>query len=297
MRWINVFYLICIFLCVSFSPEKATAQDKHVLLDQARQLYEEGNYFEAAITWERAYFFSSDPRKRIEANLGRAQALKQTGDFRMARNDLQRSVHLRQYPQLHARVLYELAFCEYMLGNFTASLGALQQLEHYYPRKSQTSEIMLLYSLAAIMNENWEVATEKTLARIQNLGLSAAATDSLMNKTLQVFCECSIPVTLSENRARNWSTFVPGAGQLYAGYPGRAMLNAGSQVASLGLAGYMAYSNLYVSGFVIGLGLFQSFYFGGIKQAGYLANQKNNIQMGAYKSDLKTFVIQLEEIQ
>jgi tetratricopeptide (TPR) repeat protein len=294
MKWINAFYLICISLCVSFSPDRAYAQkDSNVFLEKGRDLFRLGNYFEAGIEFERAYFFATDSRIRLEANLERAQALKQTGEYLKARNDLQRTLHLRQFPELHFQLMYELAFCEYMLGNYSNAAGILVQLKHFYPHEYFSDEILTLHALAGVMSEDFSLAQEKTLELIIHKGHETDVADSLIKRTMILFCECAVPVLKSEKTAARWSTFVPGAGHFYAGYPGKGLLNAGSQLVSLGLAAYMGWNNLYVSGFVVGLGMFQSFYFGGIRQAAFLAGQRNLNEMADYKEMLKGFILDL----
>lgn len=295
MKLINVSYLICIFLCGSFSLNADVPVEEDSLLLKAQNLYEQGNYFEAGIAFERAYFFSSETKKRLQANLGRAKALKQTGEFIKARNDLQRSLHLRQFPDLHFASMYELAFCEYMAGNYSNSAGVTEQIKHFYPEKYDQKKILRLDALANVMSENFIDAQEMTLELIMKIHTDPETADSLIVRTMQLFCECAQPWERSVKTASRLSTFIPGAGQAYAGYPGKGLLNAGSQLVSLGLAAYMGYNNLFVSGFVIGLGMFQSFYFGGIRQAGYLAEQRNLKEMGAYKELLKDFIIGLDD--
>lgn len=294
MKWINAFCLICISLCVSFSPDKAYAQkDSNVFLEMGRDLFRLGNYFESGIEFERAYFFATDSRIRLEANLERAQALKQTGEYLKARNDLQRTLHLRQFPELHFQLMYELAFCEYMLGNYSNAAGGLVQLKHFYPDEYFSDEILTLHALAGVMAGDFSLAQEKTIELIAYFNYDAQITDSLITRTMILFCDCSAPNLISEKTAGRLSAFIPGAGHFYAGYPGKGLLNAGSQLVSLGLAAYMGWNNLYVSGFVVGLGMFQSFYFGGIRQASYLAGQRNLKEMAGYKELLKEFILNL----
>lgn len=293
MRWISVFCLTCIFLCESFTLELRAQRSDSLLQAEAHQLMLQQNYFEAAIAFERIWFFSADPQTRMQANLNRAQALKQMNEFAKARRDLQRSAHLQQFPDLHQQVLYEMAFCDYMSGHYGSSAGLLRQREHFYPHTASQPESLLLFALAALRMEDWPLAQEKTLEMIMVADWDAQLTDSLLQLTMDVFCQCAVPVQLSVSKAERWSTFVPGAGQLYAGYPGKAMINAGSQLVSLGIAGFMGFNDLYISGFVLGLGMFQSFYFGGIRQAGYLAGQQNLQMMSEYKDYLQKYVFMI----
>jgi len=294
MKWINAFCLICIFLCVSFFPDSAYAQkDSNAFLEEGRDLFRQGYYFEAGIAFERAYFFTTDNRTRLEANLERAEALKQTGEYLKARNDLQRTLHLQQFPELHFQLLYELAFCEYMLGNYSNASGSLAQLKHFYPDEYFSEEILTLHALAGVMAEDISLAQEKTIELIMYRNNEPYITDSLIARSMVLFCECSAPILRSEKTASRFSTFIPGAGHFYAGYPGKGLLNAGSQLASLGLAAFMGLNNFYVSGFVVGLGMFQSFYFGGVRQAAFLAEQRNLNEMAVFKELLKEFILSL----
>lgn len=295
MKSISVYCLICIFHCVSFFPEAKAQAAEDSLFQQADSLFSRGNYFEAGIGYERIFFFSSDAEKKVLANLARAEALKQSGDFARAKNDLQRSAHVRNYPDLHFQVLYQIALCDYMLGNYNATLSSLMQTSRFYPNQSKDGEVLLLYALAAIMNEDWELASQRSLVLIESKEHSINEKE-YMQQVGVLFAEDNIPRLKSEDKASTLSAIIPGSGHLYAGYAGKGIINASSQLLSLGVAGFMIYHKLYVSGFVMGLGMFQSFYFGGIKQASFLANQRNLIRMAHYKEELKDFVISVYEL-
>ncbi len=297
MKLTSAFFWICIYLCAGFIPELQAVSSEKSVFERADSLYEAGNYFEAGIAYERVYFFSVDAETRIKANLGRARALKQEGKYLTARNDLQRSAHLRNYPDYHLEVLYQMAFCDYMAGNYNAALSMLKQLRHYYPGQSETEDVMLLHSLAAIMLEDWQMAKENTLHLIEVKSFASVPGDSLVKQTLFLFSEEAFPAVKSEKKASTLAAVLPGAGHIYAGYPGKGVINLSSQLLSLGLAGLMAWNQLYISGFVTGLGMFQSFYFGGIRQAVFLTHQRNLTNMAGYKEKLKDFVITIYEIQ
>lgn len=295
MKWINVFCLICIFLCAGFFHNSIVAAEKDDF-EYAENLFQDGNFFEAAIAFERIFFLSNDSQVRIKANLRRAEALKQQGKFREARMDLQRSVHMRSFPDDHFMVLYQMAFCDYMLGNYTRVISGLRQLEHFYPGKSNAEKVWLLYALAHIMNSEYQQAQAFTDSLIAYQLVDENIAEELKRESQRIFSAENLPVVKSENRAANLSTFFPGVGHMYAGYTGKGILNASSQVIALGLAGIMAYHQLYISGFVIGLGMFQSFYFGGIRQATFLASQRNLKETADWKEQASSFVIEVYEL-
>jgi tetratricopeptide (TPR) repeat protein len=296
MKLISGFCLTCIFLCGIFSLKAECQQGKDIFYN-ADSLFNEGKYFESALAYERIYFFSGDPETRARANLARAGALKQTGEFARARNDLQRSLGFRGNPEIHYQVMYEIAFCDYMTGNYASSLSVLMQMEHFYGDMPTWDDALALYALVYVMLGSWDDAFDKTLELIELRSPNALKTDSLVMKAMAFYYECRQPLIKSERKASNLSTFIPGAGQAYSGYHGKGLINASSQLLSLGITGLMVYHNLYISGFVIGLGMFQSFYFGGIKQAGYLANQFNLEETLYYKSLLKDFILEIDNLK
>jgi hypothetical protein len=100
-------------------------------------------------------------------------------------------------------------------------------------------------------------------------------------------------VERNPEKARMLSTFLPGSGHLYSGKPGAGLLNGFSQLASLGIAGILAYNQMYIAGVIAGLGMFQSFYFGGIRQAGELTEERNQREMLAYQESLLALLVEL----
>lgn len=297
MKLIKEFCLICMFLCAGYFHDLRASESNSYNFEQPDSLMAAGNYFEAAIAYERIFFFSTDQETRIRANLKRADALTRQGEFARALNDLQRSAHLRNFPDLHFEVLFQMAFCNYMAGNYGQALSRLKQLNHFYAERAESPNVLLLFTLTAIMAEELEMAGEFARQMVLSANLAKQDEANLLHEVSVLFAEENFPRLRSETRASNLSTFIPGAGHVYAGYAGKGIVNATSQILSLGLAVLMGYHGLYASGFVVGLGMFQSFYFGGIRQAAFLTHQRNLIEMGNYKELRKDFVLDIFEMQ
>ncbi len=287
-------YWICIFLCANFFLISIVSASELYSFEDADRLFEEGKYFEAAVSFERIYYTSEDSRARIKANLKRAESLKLLGEFSKARNDLQRSVHINTHADLHQEVLYQMAFCDYMTGNYSSCMAFLLQIEHFYPALRETPDVERLFALANAMLANWEQSMEHTLALIEKGSFAESMKDSLITETRNLFSHCRQPKERSEKKAQLLSTFLPGSGHIYAGYPGKGILNAGSQLMALSLAGVMMWQGLYITGFTVGLGLFQSFYFGGIRQATFLTHQTNLQEFADYKESLSLFILSVD---
>ncbi|MEZ5199231.1 MAG: hypothetical protein R2764_23450, partial [Bacteroidales bacterium] len=76
-------------------------------------------------------------------------------------------------------------------------------------------------------------------------------------------------------KAENWSRFIPGTGQIYAGRAGEGTVNFLINASVLTFAGFQVYNGFYITGYLAGLGFFNKTYHGGIKRAGVLASYKN----------------------
>ncbi len=241
-------------------------------MHQADSLFGKGMYFEASIAYERVIFHSDSPVERVRANLGKVEALKQIGDFSKARNDLRRSLVFRGDDTLRLEILYQMAFCAYMDRASDDAYISLMQLRQNFGLTGQP-RLYLLEGLVLADLGRWEDLREHL-----QLWLKGVQADSLMyRQTMRTYDEILeeglLRADKDPEKARLWSTFIPGAGQLYAGEPGWGALNAFSQLAGLAGFGLLAYNGFYVASAVAGLGAFQAFYFGGIKQAGDLTSE------------------------
>ncbi len=277
MRWTNAYYLICIFLCAT--PLTELAANEPCLMQKADSLFGNGLYFEASIAYERIIYLSDSPVERVVANLAKTEALKQLGDFSKARNDLRRSLVFRGNDSLRLEVLYQKAFCAYMDGASDEAYAALMQIRHIFGSMGQ-QRLYLLQALVLADLGRWEALREHLVN-----WLTEFEADSLVFAQTLVTYDELLEAGLSRvdrdpEKARLWSTFIPGAGQLYAGEPGWGALNAFSQLAGLAGFGLLAYNGYYVASAVVGLGAFQSFYFGGIKQAGELTSENMKSRLG-----------------
>ncbi len=296
MKWINGFYLICIFLCGTLS-EGAHAQTEQ-LMRRADSLFASGNYFESSVAYERVYFESEEPLMRITANLKKAQALKQLREYDRALADLRRSVTFSGKDSLRQEVLYEMAFCAYMDGDPGEAFALLQQFRHRYGQDSG-QRVYLLEGLVLNDLRQWDALADHIESWVLNFSGDPEMAEEIAEE--QLACYAEILMLKEEQRkpdpekARLWSTFIPGSGQLYAGEAGWGMLNAFSQLASLGAFAAMAINGYYVAGVFAGLGPFQSFYFGGIRQAGLLAENNKKSRRDETLAAVREFLFSLEE--
>ena len=291
MRLISVFCLICIFLCATPLTERLFAEGSGKWLERADSLYGEGLWFEASIAYERVYYLSDDAQQRVLANLRKAEAMKQSGEFSRAAGDLQRSLVFTADDSLRAEVLYQLALCFYLDGDYSASRSFIMQLRHGRGNSSGRQEVFLLEGLVMSAQSQWnEIAGHLDYWLLES-GAPGMVRDSIVQYYKVNFLLGQPDSIPDPGRAKLFSTFIPGTGQVYAGAPGWGVLNAASQLASLGAFGLMALNGYYIAAVIAGLGPFQAFYFGGIRQAGEIAEQKRNSRLVSFRAAVDGFLI------
>lgn len=293
MKWTSAFYSICIFLCAIFSGKGETLAQGNVF-QAGDSLFAVGRFFEAGIAYERVFFLSQEAGLRAEASLRKSQALKQQGEYARAVMDLQRSLPYAPEDSLRREMLYEMAVCSYLSGVYPQTYSLLQQYEAQYPNAYQPEAFSLLWGMVLVKMNNWDQLDEYLLSFSQP-GNETHAQDSLVKVIHALLLEEYRPVERNPEKARMLSTFFPGSGHLYSGKPGAGLLNGFSQLASLGVAGFLAYNQMYIAGVIAGLGMFQSFYFGGIRQAGELTEERNQKEMLAYQESLLELLVELHQ--
>ncbi len=293
MRLIREFCLICIFLCATHSIEAAALSGTfQEAKSRADSLYGAEDYFPASIAYEYAYFLAANPSQRVKANLSKVQALKQVGDFQKARNDIQRSMAFTADPHLRQDVLYEAAFCAYMTGAWRESLLHIQTMLFETNDKQVHSRLRLLTWLNLLHLEDFDGLADAIKA---DAGSADEPEIMLMAEEILQQIQYERPVRRGEARARRAATFFPGSGHLVAGEPWKGLLNASSQVVSLGTAALLLVNGYYIGTVTVGLNLFQSFYFGGIRQAGDLTRQRNSRVFDAFNSRVGHMLITFDQ--
>lgn len=259
---------------------------------RADSLFLAGDYFAASIGYERAFYYSEDMHGKTIANLGKVHALKQMGDYQKARDDIQRSLIYTGDRQVRLDVLYEAAFCAHMAGSYRESAMHLQLIAHQFPEGAPQPRVRLLSAMNLLQLDD----REGLAAYVQELAGSTgdAAIMEQAERITGALAEKNRPRLRKPEKARLYSTLLPGLGHFYAGEPGKGLLNASSQALALGAATMLLLNGYYVATVTVGLHLFQSFYFGGIRQAGSLATSKSTNRLATYKQNVGEMLIEFQ---
>lgn len=279
--------MICISLCAGHLTKAADS----LLFRSGDSLMLMQQYEIAAVEYERTGFISSDNITKTEALLRKAEALKLLNRFAEAEKTLQRV----SYPGLPGRLIYETryrsALNAYLGQDFAAAESHLLLMELYVRDTTLTVEALPLYALVLNELEKWDEAGQKLIKYIRISDLPDTHKDSLTNALRTLYNKKNHPKLKSLKKAQTLSSFLPGVGQMYAGYPLDGIVNASLQLISLGAGVYFFMARYYITAVVMGYGSFQRFYLGAQNRLEYLVGKKNHELVRDYNDLLKNQVV------
>ncbi|MCX6272256.1 MAG: hypothetical protein NTU44_13780 [Bacteroidetes bacterium] len=284
--WITIFFSIFIFLCGT-SSTKGQSRGKV----PADSLFALGRYREASIEYERIYYFSEEAQQRAAARLSRAECHKQLGSFSDARRDLD-EIPLSGLPDSTvSRIRYQQALTSYLGGDFEAVRSQIEQIRFFSAPYATGREITLL----EILNENerhqYQRAKELIIKWLSTTVMNESIRDSLLRQVEKHYRKGHLPRIANEKKAVNFSRFIPGSGQVYDGFPGEGSVNFLLNFAALATGVYGFYCGYYFTGYLVGAGLLQKLYFGGLRRTSILAEKGNYLRAMHFNDEVKSFIL------
>lgn len=238
-------------------------------------MHSAGNFFEASIEYERMIFQSESQTDINYYKYKKALCYKGLSRFDDAVKELQPIYFSNPSDSLYKLVSYEQALCFYLNSE---PARALWKIDEFYHRSTDTVAYKSFLPLRILcLNETykWEEAKNSFLLYIDLLDFSQEKKIELEQIVTNLYTKKSLPRIKSIDKAENFSRFLPGSGQIYAGKVGEGIVNFLINASVLTFAGIQAYNGFYITGYLVGLGFLNKTYHGGIKRAGVLASQTN----------------------
>ncbi len=180
-----------------------------------------------------------------------------------------------------------MALLAYLSDDYNFCVNQIKQINHFIDNQDLKERVLYLNILSLNELTKWaeaKVELEKYLA-INEISLD---TDSLY-----YFIEK--PRLRSAEKAKKLSYWAPGLGQIYAGYVGKGLLSSSIQLLLIGFSAYSLFEGYFFTGALTGVGLLYSFYFGGARHAGYLADEKNKNLIEKYNQRIRNVVLEIEK--
>jgi tetratricopeptide (TPR) repeat protein len=209
MKWIIKYYLIYIFLCVPFLINATSISPE---FSKADSLFEHGEFIEAATYYEWINYFEEEKTIRALAQIKRIDCFMQLDQFEEAQFYAEK-ISLINIPDSLAFIIrFKRSINAYLAENFNEAKSHFIQLKFYHPKKVYEPESFYLNIL--ILNElrEWENAKSEFIDWIEKSNQQQAIKDSLLNIVNQLYYAKNIPKLKSIEKARLFSSLVPGSG-------------------------------------------------------------------------------------
>lgn len=289
------YWLLCISLCAGFlikaTPEDSARVNVNPLQKSADSLMQYGVYYEAALLYQKAAYFSSGESSRARFLLNAAEAHKARAAFKAGALVLQGINFGEINDTLHYRVRYQAALCAYMDQDFTAAESYLQQLFYFVADSSLTLTARPLYSLVLNELERWAEARTNLLTYINNTDADSLQKKCWIKTIDSLYQPKNLPRLKNPQKAVWLSRFVPGLGQMYAGYWAEGVGSFLCNSATLALTAVGVYYGYYFSSILVGYTVFQRFYIGNTRRAEFLANKTNYKRKKAFNEKVRGAVL------
>lgn len=178
-------------------------------------------------------------------------------------------------------IFYEEAFAHYLNKDY---VQAIHYFEFYIPQTSKQKYFTDALKIICHNNlQNWKTGDSLYTALCKSLQIEDSITTKIYSQT---------PKLLSEKKAQTLSSFIPGAGELYAGKPTEAITAFLLQALSI-YSGIIWWNKEYKLATVLLSGNFSSsFYSGGKQRAINLTHQKNLERINSYNKILNNNILQ-----
>lgn len=240
----RAYWSLCMCLCVIFS---ISAQET-----SGEMLLERGAYLESAVAYELE--FLSSPSDSLL--LKKSYAYKAGGNYEKAIRSLERISSFD--------ISYEKALLYFLNDDIEACYNQLLRFS-LVDENELTSSYHLLYFMTLVKKNRFREA-RKYLHEAYSFGIERDQLDAVISDRTKA---------KNSDYAFNISLWLPGFGQAYAGYAGRGFVSGLMQIGGAGLSYYSLINKYYFSGVLTGAALFYTFYLGGARYAGQLAERKN----------------------
>jgi len=286
--------LICIFRYVGYS---ATEAEIKLLFKNADSLFQTEQYQLAGIAYDQIAYLSGENITRTEALLKKADCYLIRKEFAKAEIVLSRIFYADLNDSLIYLARYKTALASYLNSDFGEAESQVIQAKSLINDSNLVYQIYPLYVLILNESRKYQEAKEvlKTYARY-------SIKDSLQRRIIVQeidlqYQNSNLPKLKNPEKAKKLSMFLPGTGQLYAGYFWEGALNVTLQLAGLGFTGLCVWQKYYFTGAFVGFSIFQKFYGGGMNRAQFLAEKRNYISTRKFNDGVKKYMLENEALK
>lgn len=286
------FFLICIFLCAILSTSRIIAADYY---SNALRIFHEKKFYAASIEFERAIYYETDINKIPLFKYYKSLCYKELGENVKSLEELGEINMFNVSDSLFFLIRYQQALINYLNNDPDKSLWNIAEIRSRFPDSTKIVDIIPLNILCLNTTRSWDEAHKLWNFFLDNSAMDNSLKAKFKAEVNNLYNKRNVPRFHSPKKAENLSRFIPGSGQIYSGAVVEGSVNFLINASFLGFALYEFYTEYYITGYFVGLGLFNKTYHGGMRRAGLLAEQKNSTALKKFNLDTSSLMIKILE--
>jgi TM2 domain-containing membrane protein YozV len=280
------YWLPYIFLLTVFTEGRAYSVSGDSLPEKlmADSLSAAGEHYLAALYYQKAAYFSEDAGSHTLFTLQASDELKQIGLYNDAEKLLERINTGPLDEEQVFRVKNQLALLCYLSGNFAGAENHLVQSEYLLSDSALIYGNYMLYALVLHEQFRWKEAAAK-IARLERYMYSEP--DTAYTRINEHYAAANKIRLRKKEKAIKMSTYFPGLGQTYAGYPGEGLVSFGSLLGTTAVMAFGIFHQYYFTSVVLGNVIIGKFYQGNLSRTEFLTEKRNYLLTKDYNEQLK----------
>lgn len=245
----------------------------------------------AGIGYDQIAYLSGENIVKTKALLKKADCYLARKEFAKAEIVLSRIYYADLNDSLIYFARYKTALASYLNSNFSEAESQVIQAKSFINDSGLVYQFYPLYVLILNESKKYQEAKEVLKAYTTYLVKDTLQKNIILNEIDQQYQISKIPKLKDPEKAKKLSMFLPGTGQLYAGYFWEGALNVTLQLAGLGFTGLCIWEKYYFTGAFVGFSIFQKFYGGGMNRAQFLTEKRNYIKTRTFNDKVKNYLL------
>lgn len=285
--------MICIFRFAGYS---AIEVDFNILFKRADSLFQSQQYQMAGIGYDQIAYLSGENIIKTKALLKKADCYLARQEFAKAEIVLSRIYYADLNDSLIYFARYKTALASYLNSNFSEAESQVIQAKSFINDSGLVYQFYPLYVLILNESKKYQEAKEALLAYAKHMVKDSIEKRRIMHEIESQYHYKKIPLLKSPEKAKNLSMFLPGTGQLYAGYFWEGALSVSLQLVGLGFTGLCILNKYYFTGIALGTSIFQKFHVGGMNRSEFLVNKRNHIETRSFNDKIKSYLLENKDL-
>ncbi|HEY8402061.1 MAG TPA: hypothetical protein VIK89_12405 [Cytophagaceae bacterium] len=250
----------------------------------ADSLYAIKEFQQAQIEYEKIIYRSGNPDTINQALLKKIYCQKQQGNYSEAKQTAERLNFFSGSPEVQNQLRYEAAVVNYLASDYSLAYNHILHAKNQLKDSSLLEQLLFIEIL--VLNDllEWEKAREVFREYQKLRGGELEVVDELYGFLKKGKLK-------SKKKAEWLSVFVPGSGQVYAGYFAQGIISFVLVFTPVGLGLLYMSKGYYITGILSGLMVGQMFYFGGVVHSKNLTEKRNNAFIQKHNSRIKNYLV------